>query len=74
MHFELLAPISIDGGGSSKLVIVERIEMGVESDVTTPFCLGCGDWILEPPELNDSPFYYCISCTPKKRLVKVRKR
>ena len=25
IHFELLAPISIDGGGSSKLVIVERI-------------------------------------------------
>jgi hypothetical protein len=73
MDFELLAPISIDGGGSSKLVVVERNEMGVESDVTTPFCLGCGDWILEPPELNDSPFYYCVSCTPKKKLVKFRK-
>ena len=48
--------------------------MEIVSEATTPFCLGCGDWILEPPELNDSPFYYCYSCTPKKKLVKIRKR
>ncbi len=47
--------------------------MGVEIDATTPFCLGCGDWILEPPTLDDSPFYYCVFCTPKKITLKTRK-
>jgi len=73
MYFELLAPISIDGGGSSKLVVIWRVEMGIEIDVTTPYCLGCGDWILEPPELNDSPFYYCAFCAPKKKVFKAKK-
>lgn len=44
------------------------------SEVTTPFCLVCGDWILEPPEVNDSPFYYCISCTPQKKKMKIKKQ
>lgn len=43
-------------------------------DIIKPFCLGCGDWITDLPDLDDSPFYYCISCTPKKRLVKLGKR
>jgi hypothetical protein len=43
-------------------------------DALTPFCLGCGDWILEKPDIDDSPFYYCFSCTPKKKSVKNIKR
>jgi hypothetical protein len=48
--------------------------MELVSEVTTPFCLGCGDWIYDLPELNDSPFYYCVSCTPKKKVVKIKKK
>ena len=47
--------------------------MELFSEVTTPFCLSCGDWILEPQELNDSPFYYCTFCTPKKKVLKAKK-
>lgn len=44
------------------------------ADALTPFCMECGDWIFELPEINDSPFYYCISCTPKKRVMKVKRK
>jgi hypothetical protein len=40
----------------------------------TPFCLGCGDWIFEKPEMDDSPFYYCVFCTPKKKVLKVKRK
>jgi hypothetical protein len=48
--------------------------MNQTANGVTPFCLGCGDWIFEKPEIDDSPFYYCVSCTPKKRVVKVKRK
>lgn len=48
--------------------------MEIKMDITTPFCLGCGDWILDPPEIDDSPFYYCVSCKPKKTRMKIKKQ
>jgi hypothetical protein len=48
--------------------------MNQTANGVTPFCLGCGDWIFEKPEIDDSPFYYCVSCTPKKKVLKIRKK
>jgi hypothetical protein len=48
--------------------------MNQEANAETPFCMECGDWIFEKPEMDDSPFYYCAFCTPKKKLVKIRRR
>jgi hypothetical protein len=48
--------------------------MNQTANEVTPFCLGCGEWIFEKPEIDDSPFYYCDSCTPKKKLLKIRKK
>jgi hypothetical protein len=33
---------------------------------TTPFCLGCGDWIEDIDEMNVLPFFYCEWCAPKR--------
>jgi hypothetical protein len=45
----------------------------MEVSATTPFCLGCGEWISEIPEIDDSPFYYCFFCTPKKQPMKIKR-
>lgn len=55
--------------------VIRRLGSTEEIHSTTPFCLGCGAWVEVPEELNDSPWYYCEWCTPKKQaIVKVTKR
>lgn len=44
--------------------------MSEEVDSTTPFCLGCGQWILEIDELLASPFTFCTYCDPTKKNVR----
>lgn len=46
--------------------VIRRLGSTEEINTTTPFCLGCGAWVEVPEELNDSPWYYCEWCTPKK--------
>lgn len=48
--------------------------MSEEVDPTTPFCLGCGQWVLEIDEMLASPFTYCTYCDPTKKKIKRRKR
>lgn len=42
--------------------------------VTDAFCEGCGDWIVDPPALNDSPFYTCSSCARAKKAIGTKRK
>jgi hypothetical protein len=38
--------------------------MNNEADSTTPFCIGCGQWVFNYDETLASPFVYCMFCDP----------
>jgi hypothetical protein len=38
--------------------------MNNEADSTTPFCIGCGQWVFNYDEMLASPFVYCMFCDP----------
>lgn len=46
--------------------------MNDEVNSMTPFCLGCGQWVVETDELSASPFTFCSYCDPTKK--KTRKK
>ena len=37
------------------------------ADSTTPFCIGCGQWVFNFDEMSASPFVYCMLCDPAIR-------
>jgi hypothetical protein len=50
--------------------------MAEVADSTTPFCIGCGQWVFNSDELLASPYVYCIFCDPtikKERKIKSKK-
>jgi len=51
----------------------ERGAMSEMPDSTTPFCLSCGEWVLEVDEMLVSPFTYCTYCDPKKKVRRNRR-
>jgi hypothetical protein len=43
---------------------------------STPFCIGCGQWVFNSDELLASPYVYCVFCDPtikKERKIKSKK-
>jgi hypothetical protein len=55
----------------NKLYLLE-VALTSEADSTTPFCIGCGQWVFDFDEMLASPFVYCIFCDPT--IKKMRKR
>lgn len=46
----------------------------MELDATTPFCLGCGAWIYDQPDVEVSPFSYCLSCTQEQKAASTKRK
>jgi hypothetical protein len=51
----------------------QEVAMTEEADSTTPFCIGCGQWVFNFDEMLASPFVYCIFCDPTVKKSRKRK-